>query len=42
MLIIERRESAHQSEVDKRMHYTAFELDAQTKVIATTHLVQTK
>ncbi|KZM24356.1 hypothetical protein ST47_g4500 [Ascochyta rabiei] len=36
------KESAHQSEADKRMHYTAFELDAQNNVIATTHLVQTK
>ncbi|KAH8712229.1 hypothetical protein GQ44DRAFT_713549 [Phaeosphaeriaceae sp. PMI808] len=36
------KESAHQSDADKRMHYTAFELDAQDNVIATTHLVQKK
>ncbi|ELR03974.1 hypothetical protein VC83_00660 [Pseudogymnoascus destructans] len=34
------KESEHQSDLDKRMHYTAFELDKNNNVIATQHLVK--
>lgn len=36
------RESEHQSEMDKRMHYTAFALDKDGNVIETKHLVRHK
>ncbi|KUL81689.1 hypothetical protein ZTR_09994 [Talaromyces verruculosus] len=36
------KESEHQSDKDKRMHYTAFELDSNRQVIRTTHLVKHK
>ncbi|KFY10987.1 hypothetical protein V491_07381 [Pseudogymnoascus sp. VKM F-3775] len=34
------KESEHQSDLDKRMHYTAYELDKDNNVIATQHLVK--
>jgi hypothetical protein len=34
------RESEHQSDVDKRMHYTVYELDSNGVVIQTRHVVQ--
>ncbi|RMD42377.1 hypothetical protein DV735_g2738, partial [Chaetothyriales sp. CBS 134920] len=34
------KESEHQSEKDKRVHYTAYELDSEGKVIQSSHLVQ--
>lgn len=36
------RESEHQSENDRRMHYTAFVLDKDGNVIETKHLVRRK
>lgn len=36
------RESEHQSEMDKRVHYTAFALDKDGNVIETKHLVRHK
>ncbi|KAF2003579.1 hypothetical protein P154DRAFT_573176 [Amniculicola lignicola CBS 123094] len=34
------KESEHQSDVDKRMHYTVYELDSNGAVIQTRHIVQ--
>ncbi|KAF2786044.1 hypothetical protein K505DRAFT_368562 [Melanomma pulvis-pyrius CBS 109.77] len=34
------KESEHQSNVDNRMHYTAYELDSNGNVIQTRHIVQ--
>ncbi|KAF2732068.1 hypothetical protein EJ04DRAFT_514187 [Polyplosphaeria fusca] len=36
------KESEHQSDKDKRMHYTAFELDNNRNVVRTSHFVQQK
>ncbi|PGH31871.1 hypothetical protein GX50_05369 [[Emmonsia] crescens] len=40
--IVAMKESEHKSDKDKRMHYTAFELDDNRNVIRTTHLVKQK
>ncbi|KAK3046088.1 hypothetical protein LTR09_012403 [Extremus antarcticus] len=36
------KESEHQSDKDKRMHYTAYELDKDGNVIGTKHIVDEK
>ncbi|KAL2047094.1 hypothetical protein N7G274_001113 [Stereocaulon virgatum] len=36
------KESQHQSDKDKRMHYTAYELDKDGNVIGTSHIVDEK
>ncbi|KAF2176603.1 hypothetical protein K469DRAFT_698372 [Zopfia rhizophila CBS 207.26] len=36
------KESEHQSDKDKRMHYTGFELDKNRNVTRTSHFVQQK
>lgn len=36
------RESQHQSDKDKRMHYTAYEIDKYGNVIGTKHIVDEK
>ncbi|KAK2766243.1 hypothetical protein FQN54_007760 [Arachnomyces sp. PD_36] len=40
--IVAMKESEHQSDMDKRMHYTAFELDSNRNVLRTSHLVKQK
>ncbi|KAE9970055.1 hypothetical protein BLS_005101 [Venturia inaequalis] len=34
------KESEHQSDKDRRMHYTVFEINKDHEVVATTHLVR--
>ncbi|KAL9097945.1 MAG: hypothetical protein Q9163_006297 [Psora crenata] len=36
------KESQHQSDIDNRTHYTAYELDKDDKVIGTKHIVDEK
>ncbi|PYI08834.1 hypothetical protein BO78DRAFT_416432 [Aspergillus sclerotiicarbonarius CBS 121057] len=38
--IVAMKESEHQSDMDKRLHYTAFELDSNRNVLGTIHLVK--